>query len=378
MQSEKSSKLFTRIFLIFIISGCALIMGLCIYVNPWGNYGSKGFAFLYNVRYAKTVYLSELPKQELPDIFILGSSNVMRFSPETIKDRWNMSAFNYGVFWGKAEDELLIAKHILLDLKHKPKLFIIGVDTWTFKPHENEHPVFPGLRRRLINTPDLIKHHPDIAGYQIFWSKVRDLFSIQQLELVYRAFNNPKPKQRKEVAELGENDPQFFQLDGTRIAYGDVYGNSQKDIFNDVENGTYHITQYFEEIVKDPDDEKHFINYSSYHFENFWDKRIGYFEQLIQLAGEHSIKVVLVMNPIHPLFLDYLGKKSKYHLKNQSELKTLLQRIKRTNDHVLRIVDASQLKNFGGDPDGFYDEIHPSTKNCDLILNMVFDRLEIQ
>ena len=125
-------------FLLGIVATFAIgatgMFSFCWFVNPWGNHGATGYHVLGDARSAKTLFLDSLPKADLPQAVVLGSSQVMRFRPATIEDRLGVSAFNYGAYWTKAEDLLCMVRHLVYDLDHRPELLIIGLDTWTIGP----------------------------------------------------------------------------------------------------------------------------------------------------------------------------------------------------------------------------------------------------
>ena len=338
---------------------------LSVYINPWGNYGKKGYFNLYNTRLTKTDYIESLSNEELPQVVVLGSSNVMRFRPATIKQYLGKSAFCYGVFWGKSEDMLCITKHLVKDLNHAPELLIIGIDTWTFKPAQDEHPIFPGVRRRLLNTPVLVEHHPDVKRIPLYWSKFIDAFSNQQIIAAIKAFRRSKGSRSP---YLTLNESSLFDLDGTRVSYGDVYG-SDGQIFEAVESSEYPITERLAEIVE-AGRYRELHHFNTYNFDSFYPPRVKYMELLLELCDQEGIQVVFVKNPVHPIFWDVLMEHTPQS-RNLVKLEELLERFEKEYKVVLGTVDASQIENFGGDPEGFFDEIHPSSKNCDLILQQV-------
>ncbi len=342
------------------------MVGFSVYVNPWGNFGPTGYHNMYNARLAKTAYIDGLSPDRRPEVITLGSSNTMRFRPKTIERLLGKSAFNYAVFWGAAEDFLCIARHLVDDLNHRPDLLIVGLETWTFKPPGDEHPIFPGVRRRLLNTPQLIRHHPDINGILIPWSKFVDSFSQQQLALSWRLVRGGCAT-RETYPPLGEH--RLFDLDGTRVYYGDLYGKRDVNIFDDVEAGVYPITEHLAEAA-DSDRPGAFANLAHYDFDGLWESRIGYFEQFVRFCDDRGIEIIVVINPVHPVFWDVIAERTP-HLKNLAQLRNLLERIGVESPAVLGVVDASRIEDFGGDADGFYDEIHFATSNADLILELV-------
>jgi hypothetical protein len=271
------------------------------------------------------------------------------------------------VFWATAEDLLCITRHLLLDLNYRPELLIVGVETWTFKPPTDEHPAFPGVRRRLLNVPQLAVHHPDINRLLIPWSQFADCFSRQQLALSWRLLRDDRAA-RETYPPLAEH--KLFQRDGTRVFYGDLYGKRwDTNIFTDTEAGQYPITRYLEDAAKS-DRPDAFVNYANYDFDGLWAPRVRYFQQFVSLCTSQDVRMVFVINPVHPVFREVIRRRTP-HLKNQKQLQGLLEKVQATSSAVLGVVDASRIESFNGDPQGFYDGIHYATGNADLILEQV-------
>ena len=351
------------------------VLGLLVfswYVNPWGDFGRTGYQELYNARLAKADYLDSLPRGQLPQALVLGSSNTMSYSPTTIKDELGLSAFNFGVFWGRSEDALCVVRHVVEDLQHRPELLIIGVDTWTFGPVEREHPVFPGMRRRLLNTPQLIRHHPDVNPVQHVWATVIDAFSRQQLEMSWKLVR--RGAVRREAPGLVESG--FFAADGSRTWFGDPFG-VDGNIFPAVEGGSYPITAKLRQAVAAGDLSLIGPLQEFYCFADFNQDRVTYMEELLALCQGAGIRVVFAINPLHPVLVERLARESR-HQENVEQLRHLLDRFACKYCVVAGTVDASRIELIGGDPDGFFDAFHPAQRNCDLIIERIARMLEAQ
>ena len=361
---KNTEKRFVLIFTGTLLLGLASVALLNIYINPWQNYGRKGSISLYNARLAKTEYLKTLPRDSLPQVVFLGSSNVMRYKPSTIEKLIGKKAFNFGVYWGRMDDFLCIASFLVNDLQLKPELLIIGLDTWALKEGESDHPVFPGVRRRLLNAPDLVKYDPDISPIPLFWSKIIDLFSFQQTSISLNKFLHGA--KRVPIRALTDNSP--FNPDGTRESYGDPFGKLP-NIREAVDEGDYDIEPYLEKIYNTGVVER-FPTFANYAFDSFWDRRIKYLHQLVELCQRKNIKIIFVLDPVHPIFWKVITENTP-HLRHLQNLLNMLADLKREYPVILGTVNASRIQYFGGTRQGFYDEIHPSTVNCDLILHKV-------
>ncbi|MEE3368317.1 MAG: hypothetical protein VX346_03120 [Planctomycetota bacterium] len=358
---------FLWIFAITWVCGLAVCFGFSVYVNPWGNYGEVGWHRLYNARLAKTRVLDHLPGDELPEVLILGSSNVMRLRPATVRRELGLTAFNCGVFWGKAEDYLCIARHVILDLNHRPKLLLVGLDSWTLAPAQDEHPVFPGLRRRLLNTPQLIQHLHDVSPVKREWSRFIDAFSRQHLVTCWRMARSRK---RHRVAPLAESE--MFQEDGTRNNYSAVYEKRAGNIFDAVEARRYPITEHLRRIRSEAGPTG-FVHFSKYDFREFRSQRIGYLRDLVELCQDQQVELVFFLNPVHPVFREVVEEHSPF-LVNQSKMRHLIDQWMTEFSTVRGIVDGLEMRDL--DPGGFYDEIHPDTANGDRLIALIGQSLE--
>jgi hypothetical protein len=358
----------------FLVNLCAAfglgVMGLfvfSVYVNPWGDFGKTGFHRLYNARLAKADFIDGLPPCDLPEVVVMGSSNTMQYRPATITKLTGKSAFNFGVFWGRAEDFLCITRHFVDDLHHKPSLLIVGIDTWSFAPAINEHPVFPGIRRRLLNAPQLSQHLPGAGWVKRKWANFIDSLSRQQLALSWKLLWDDR--YTRTVAPPLESS-EWFDKDGTRIRYL----AEGRNIFSAIEAGTYPISEEIRRAISDAESDgsaHRFVDqFPMYDFFNMDQGKIGYLVEMLEICQREKIQVVFIINPVHPLLYRELMAHTR-HPQNLEKLKTMLSHFTERYSVVSGFFDASDVTSFGGDPEGFFDPMHPASRNCDLILERV-------
>ena len=144
------------------------------------------------------------------------------------------------------------------------------------------------------------------------------------------------------------------------------------NIFPDVEAGTYPIT----EILKEARQEDRMQQLRTYEFRGFSPARLRHIQLFLQLCQREKISVVFMMNPVHPEFWERLNELPE-HAENLSALRQLLAEYQREYSVVLGTVDATTIDKFGGDPEDFYDEIHPGTRNCDLMLELIDQQISL-
>ncbi len=353
--------------------GALVVLGLGVWLNPWGDFGPNGFHRLPNARYTKTSHIDRLPASERAQVYVLGSSTVMRFSAETIERLSGQRAFNYGVFWGRSEDFYAIAQHLYEDLGERPELFIVGLDVWTLRPPERiGNPAFKGFERRLVNTLALSRHLDEYSVVRRAWASLTDGLSQHHLDEGFRARRGttrapfPSRLPTPELSIWGGREWYVNTYDWERERVG---GN----VYEAVEAGDYRITDAFRQhVLADP--RREFDFFSQYVFDDFWPKRVAYLERFLAAAEAHGTKVAFVLTPVQPLFRRYLLENSPY-AELLAKQKALLAELQEKHANVLTVLDVSVLADVGGDPEGFYDEIHPATRNCDLLLERLYAEL---
>ena len=81
-----------------------------IYFNPYSTFSDFQFEkkMVHSDRVSKYNRVKEMKKK--PECFVMGSSNSMRFLPETIDSLLGLSAFNFGVFHARVEDFWCISR----------------------------------------------------------------------------------------------------------------------------------------------------------------------------------------------------------------------------------------------------------------------------
>jgi hypothetical protein len=156
VQVVGASPLELRRFL-FGLTGTATVVAVLLivaslYSNHYGYFGGTGQFGFYNDRLSKSDYLFAQEAKDLPEAYIIGSSNTMPFRTATVKALYGVSAFNLGSFWGRAEDIWAWSNFVVRDLGKKPKLVFIGVEPWTFADDNRGPPLLSMYQRRLITA----------------------------------------------------------------------------------------------------------------------------------------------------------------------------------------------------------------------------------
>jgi hypothetical protein len=366
-----------------ILSG---ILALSVWGNVWQDFGDTGFFTLYNDRRAKSEFLLRLPTNDLPQAWVLGSSNLMPFQPGSIQKRFGYKTFNLGVFWGRIEDSWCWLNYILDDLHSQPKLLILGVEPWTFGPGTDGPALFPHLSRRLLNTPLLVRHLDEYSPTRHALSKLGDGISGQHiLSVIELAIK--RRFQRRTFKSL--EDSGVFLTDGTAHAYNrsnpaSFYLSPQVERFyKDLATGALKAGDPSVEAERNrfldiglnagAVDDRTLMAYMP--SEGLRPQSIALFRRLIGLCQERNIRVAIIVMPTQPFFYDALCRET-HHRRNLDALIAMLHDVQRHYSVVSAVTDASHISRFGGDPAGFHDNFHMTPANCERVLDLVQQQMQ--
>lgn len=363
---QSASARFLRWYMATVVVSLAVILAFVGWANPWRNFGDVGLPHYYNARRAKLTHIGAMPAAKRPEVLVLGSSNVMRYDPKKLERELGKTAFNHGVYYGKAEDFLCTVRHYVEDLNYVPKLLVIGLDTWTLRRGGSEHPIFPGMRREHLNVERLVRHNPDVNVAKLWMSRLLDTVYAQQIALSWRLWR--KGAKRTPEAALGEEGSGFSPA-GLRLNYGSLYGDTTKDMFADVEAGKDVLSGQLK-AISDSGRYREFATLHTYDFDGLAENRVSYIDQMLSICDAKGIQVVFVINPVHPTFWDAL----LAHTSHADNLRLLNKQIaawQGPHKSLLGVFDGSELASFDGDPTGFFDEIHTATRNCDKLIEKI-------
>ena len=358
-----------------------LVVSLCIgtgfvaWANVWGNYGDAGFFHVYNDRRGKAEALESIPREELPDAWLIGASTLYPFLPAAVEERFGMRTFHLANYWARTDEHWSWLRFLLDDLRASPKLILLGLETWAFQPGDDGPVFYRHLRRRLLNTPQLT---PYVSGYRPAvhrLSQALDLLSGQQFSLAMRAVTTGQ--ERKLFVPIG--DHARFSPDGS----GPYADEEPESSF-----ASPRINRFYAEILagqRDPDTapsrelrarflDEPWISADDvavfFPGDTFASPQLELFDRFVRLATEREIPLVVLLLPVHPLFEDALraGDPDREHrvvrLRAEAD-----RRLAAAGGRTL-LVDASDLAHFGGDPFGFHDRHHMKPSNADRILDL--------
>lgn len=368
----QTKKFFTVFFLVVFVL-ISITIAINVFVNPYGYYGDKqlGMGELFNSHVAKYDYLND--NKLKPEAIVLGSSNSMKMLPKTIDSLFGLKAFNYGVYQAGIEDFYCVSNVLMKDLNIKPKLFIICIDDWNFsKGSQAKDQVFERAQNRLAYKYRFSKYLSNFSWITLWWCQFKSSLSLPQTQYSLGNLKNAIASGNFER----QNPPisQAFYNDGTRKKYGD---NDNKDITDIAEQGKYEITKYLKnlhakELKKNT---LGIVHYSNEDFENLDPQRMELLEKLVKYYEENNVKVIFNIMPVQPFFQDLLYKLKPQYQNRISQLKTYFSNLQKLHKNIILVKDNHEIKNFNGNSEYFFDQLHPTSANSDLMLISIKNQL---
>ena len=346
-----------------------------IYVNPFGYYGDNyvGSPPIFNSRLEKFFQIQKLEKK--PECIVLGSSNAMKMAPNKIKEFTGLNTFNYGVFQARSEDYYCIGELLTSKSETTPKLVILCIDDWNFaKEVSVNNSVFKGAERRLAYKPLLSQYLDDYSCFKLNWERVKSSVSWFQtktsLKIIFNSLNTLNISRGKH-----KKYTDYFFEDGVRKYYQSIF---EKDITKQAEDGKYDVEA---DLRKKHADLLTYSNHplgllSKSHelFNNYSDRRWDYFDRLIKNLSEHNVKVIINIMPIQPYYLELVKKHSNYNERRKILLKKL-KLLKKKYPLILTIKDNHSIDQFNGLENHFFDHMHPTSYNSNLMIESIFKKL---
>jgi len=350
-----------------------VLIGLSWYSNHYGYFGPEGQFAFYNDRLSKSEYLANLAPEELPQAYIIGSSNTMPILPASVERLYGLRTFNLGSFWGRAEDIWAWTNFVVRDLQKKPSLVILGVEPWTFADDNRGPPLLSMYQRRLLTAPRLTVYLPHFDPYKAEISQVLDSLTIENARLMAQMFGRYKGR-RTANGPFWESG---FNRDGTNTAYTEL---KNKAFLPD------QVNAYFKEFIASKPSSKELDSITgtrlaqveAWHLrlddivnflpgDRMLPERQELFERAIAFLDENEVQVAVLIMPTHPYYYDMLVHYTR-HAQHLEVLRQFLSGIQRQHSNVKVVFDASNIARFGGDPFAFHDHYHMTPANTDRML----------
>lgn len=316
-------KFYTKFF-IFSITLFIIFYAFILSVDPYDKYGFNYWKLktkAVNSYRDNKFYQIDTTKVNY-DLFIIGSSRVQAFDPDTIESQTKLKTFNYGVNNSKPEDLLAITKHIIT--KQKPKIIFLQSDFYNL----NKHIL---VDSRLKKSPlkdyleDTVNKNIENSQFYYYEKSYHTLKSLKDsIKILYKN-------------KLGEVEI-THKSNGMKIGYDKVIKNTKL------------AEAYFKNEYKD------------YTFDN---NRIEYFKKLKQLCIKNNIKLIVSISP--------MNKEHFLKIASNEYLYNKLLSFKRKMVNIFdEVYDFNNTSTFGFNYIYWADSVHPSTELPKLMSSVIF------
>lgn len=307
------------------LGGLALVAGLNVAVDPRAYYGTGLVPPLVIAHRAARVRLVRSPFLPPPGVLALGSSRVWNIDPDWIEAEAGLATRVLGVDDARMEDQLALTRLALEGQRLRPRVVLLQVDAPQLADDEPASPYLlrdPHLARFLppdIPAADYVHPMLEALGY----SMLAETFRV----LHYAATRFPAPAVR--VEEKGTLT--YLERQAAR------------------RRGTFDLRQHVAETRRTFE--------TFYHrFERLSPRRLAYLDQLAEVVRGHGARLVVYLPPLHPDQEAWMRARTSWAAR-VDELKAALRA--RQARGALLFRDASRLEEYGGEPEAFYDGVHP-------------------
>jgi hypothetical protein len=377
MEKNKKNKKYLLIFL-FLFGSLVLCTSLFnIYFNPYSTFSDYQFESkkVYSDRVAKFKKIESLESK--PEGYVLGSSNSMRMLPDHLEQETGLSFFNYGVFHARVEDFWAISNVLISDLNAEPKLILLCLDDWNFadEPPPSDE-LFLGAEKRLAYKDVYAKYLDDFSEIKQNWFQFKASINIDQSLgslSVLRAQIDSADSWEKTIPDISET---FFD-DGVRKRYG-ILGRDD-DITEEVEKGELDVSAQLEKTHLDwkkyPVTKDGILSNSHEVFENFSMRRLKLFYRTLKLLEGNDCKVILNVMPLQPYYKKLVLDATNYE-ERMLNFNKYLSWLNLHLSNIVLIQDNSDISDFSGFENHFFDHIHPSSVNSSLMIDRIFNTKE--
>ncbi|TWT66911.1 hypothetical protein Pla123a_43390 [Posidoniimonas polymericola] len=306
-------------------------------IDPYDQYGPHGLPPLtLTSRGAKSTAIAQAAGAARG--LVLGSSRVLKVSPEQLESLTGARFYNAGVYYGRPEDFLALVRRYGSVNGRPPSELVIGLDVDAFADRVGPDP-------ELLRVPELRSEVPECVTLSDRWQPVRELLSWRQttgsLRLLYATARHRAP----------ENE-EFFAPDGSivyaerdqRLAEGDYNWGTAFNYDRQVYLGLY---QGYDRLSL---------------------MRMLAWRDLMDYCESHAVRLTVFLTPVHPKLLDELRGVEHYE-RRRADVFALL-------DCTLpprgRFLDLTEVASFRGDPEAFYDAVHLRSANASRLVETLF------
>lgn len=314
-----------------------LALVVALYVNPHARFTGNRFPPVTpGARLAKAMLFENFIQTSRPEIIIFGSSRAFTLSPEYIEEMTGYKAFNMSVEGGSTGDFVVETNHIL-SLNTTTRVAVIDVSTETF--------AVQFLNAELQPLP-LLPYMPIKQGIDVAKISLQDTLGLQSLSDSLFLLQLPDAN-----AILGTWS---FQQNGMSIRKPLTEEQYQENLEETIQKRV--LTQHCK--ILNPIAQQRF-------------------EELITLAKNNGIGIVLYISPIHEQFFlaAYENNPDLFNTCRENQLSYLTSLTSKYENVQFR--DLLTLETVVHLDDlGFYDAIHITPYAGELVLNELTPLIE--
>ena len=338
-----------RRFLLGFVAGLmvlgASVTSLNVLADPYGYAGSGLFATaILSDRPIKACLIERLPHS--PSLMILGSSRAEKVQPSRLQRLTGLAGFNAAVSSGTPDDAWAFANllHESGGGAQQRVLWLLDVESM------RRRPIDPGL----LDTPSLAQF---LTRSTALHSRVQSLWSFASWQTAadswksVRAtlFGTARPLSKR-TCSIRTNGVTEYSRDGYRsFDFHDVAVRRGMSLARSIAiTLAQYRTIYQGDTRLSPSAERRF-------------------EQTVSKMNSWNIRPIIVLTPVHPAFARAIGPLgwTQRHRQLVAYLRSLQARLS------FDLLDASNIKTFGGTPHGFYDGVHMKVTNVNRLLDWI-------
>jgi hypothetical protein len=311
-------------------------------VNPYGQYSPHIFRpVVQDSRSEKYQLFDQLPTA--PEGLILGSSRAMKFEPSYLEKRTQLSFFNFAVNHGRPEDFLAILRMYRDRYGCSPKAVLIGVDIASLND------VVPS-DARLSSEPMLHSYVRGLLPWHDEFDRMSQLLSYQQLSASMKSLRAATRRSIRKEADSHFDDSGVIQ-----------YVTRQRQI----DEGTYD----FESALQF--NQREFLEVFA-PFKSLSETRLAFLRETVRLCEANHCQVYLFATVHHPKLREKLIAKTDF-LRVESQAIDSLRKI--AMDLNANFIDFGSVEDFNGEPEEFFDGIHPKESNARRMIDRMLPKL---
>lgn len=306
-------------------------------VNPYAQYGTDFFEPAVQESRARKVELMGA-MQPAPEGLVLGSSRVLKLEPSYLQLVTGLSFFNAGVNYGKPEDYLAILRCYQELHGKSPKLVLLGLDPIALSEAQP-------IDARLLGHPMLAKQIPELVSFKERTQRWSDLLDWNQTKCSIKTlrYNLREPEAPHE--SFNDNGLLVYHDRESQIAAGTY------DFQGPLEYNKNEYRQFYLQATK------------------LSARRCLALETLFDVCESADTQVVVFATPLHPDLQIHLQQVRHYE-QFREEFFGFVTQAASSKGHLFK--DLSRIEAFSGDPNLFFDGIHPREENTRRMLDTIF------